>query len=116
MNNVDRMLCISTAHVTPLTMKNIQDGAFFWLPSYRKKDEVNGETYGAFMYAGEGVSDYAEEATDVPEDLRNVIQYAAEMNVPWVMFDRDAEEEEDLPTYHTAWDGAIAFGRIYQYA
>ena len=114
MSDISSMVALSSAHVRPATMVQLQNGCFDWLPSFRKEDYVTHESYGAFIHTGKGTMECIGGNAGIPEDLRDVLSYASEQDAEWVVLDRDADEDGSLPTYHSMWNGVIAFGSCKQ--
>ncbi len=97
---LDKMLALSTAHVTQETAErfNTQDCD---LPVYPKKSR-GGDIYGWFVCVGDADREWVhtkadEEAHD--QDIRDVCAFAERMGCAWVMFDCDEEPIEELPVY-----------------
>lgn len=64
----------------------------------------------AIVLAGDkNLVDGGEEIADIPEDLLQVLRYADSRDCDWVMFDCDAEEIGDLPTYREEWDKYLGY-------
>lgn len=87
MPETDKLLALSTAHVSYATMQLIER-------------EVAGAVaypneYGAFIYTPEGLAE-----REVPEDLKVVLHFARQHNITWLKLDRDAPEIEDLPVFN----------------
>ena len=105
-NNIQNMLCLSTVHIKPETLENLQEGNYVHLTSYRKEHPADSEeVYGAFVYVPSVcLEEGSEELEDIPEDLRIVLNYADSFNCQWLMFDCDEEEIGELPAYRSEWD------------
>lgn len=101
MLNIQKMLCLSTAHIKPETMALLEEDALEDIVAYPKEIPSTGENCGAFIYVDGASLD--EGIEDVPEDLVRVLQYAAKHDASWIMLDDDEEEVEDLPTYYEEW-------------
>lgn len=83
------MLDISTAHVSRETATMLDGAPAIMITAYQK----NG--YGWFVWVPP--ADF--ERTHTPDDLSKVFAYAREQKCDWVMFDRDAEIIDDLPSF-----------------
>lgn len=87
------MLELSTAHVSPETLKFLGEQAQDDSPvliTYEK------DVYGYFVLIlpNDDLS-----RSDVPKDLLGIIHYAKEHDFNWIMFDCDALTLPDLPVY-----------------
>jgi hypothetical protein len=85
---IERMLVLSTAHLTELTCNTLLPT---WEgPAYEKV------AYGWFVYVNLEFL-----TNDMPEDLKQCTQYAQNPGVScdWIMFDRDGPTVDELPTY-----------------
>ena len=73
---------------------------------YRKEHPNNSdEVYGAFINLADiNLDEGSSDVRDVPEDLLMVLNYADSFDVHWIMFDCDADEIGELPTYRESWD------------
>lgn len=89
----DSMLTLSTAHITSQTAEFIDKGLIKEsnIHCYPKNE------YGWFLNINSVTI-----AQNLPEDLKNVINYAVNHGYSFICFDRDAEEIDDLETYE--WD------------
>lgn len=76
---IEKMLVLSTAHLTPETCNDWLPFSVGSHPVWEKGD------YGWFVYV-------SEEPGDIPTDLEGCIHYARYIGVEWIMFDRDADE------------------------
>lgn len=101
MLNIQKMLCLSTAHIKPATMALLEEDALDDIAVFPKAVPLTGKNYGAFIYVDGASLD--EGIEDVPEDLVRVLRYAAEHDASWIMLDGDEEEVKDLPTYYEEW-------------
>lgn len=93
---IDRMLTVSTAHISGHTAAALNDnGETDTLPVsvYRKAG------FGWFVYYG-GVPE--SQLDRLPEDLRTLVTYARANDCTVLCLDQDAVESPNLPTY--AWD------------
>ena len=88
-----KTLVLTTAHVTEETAQ--------WLDSdpdqlvvYNK--ESGEDQYGWFIpvYMAQEVLEEA-----IPEELKEIIQFADAHKCTWIMFDRDADEIDELPVF-----------------
>lgn len=80
-----KMLELSTSHVTRETA---------WVLDTGKWCYVKGD-YGWFVH----VPDPSDESEAMPDDLRWILAYAREVGCHWIMFDRDADPIDELPSY-----------------
>ncbi|MDR9836718.1 MULTISPECIES: hypothetical protein [Herbaspirillum] len=86
-----RYLDISTAHISQATM-NFLEG--------RAGSNAIGQTVAAYEYGVfVSVPDLADVKNDVPEDLRQVFNYARKRKCSVVRFDTDGDGHRDLPTF-----------------
>jgi len=81
---IEPMLVLSTAHLT-------EDTGNSFLPFWSGPCWVKGE-YGWFVYVTEDVE-------SEPSDLIQCFAEARRRECCWIMFERDAPEIEELPTY-----------------
>ena len=86
------MLGLSTGHVTEATAKML-DNEDLSIVVYPKSE------YGWFVHVPTYEPDFEDCKTDLPEDLRACLDWARKHNAEWLMFDRDAELDEELPVY-----------------
>lgn len=109
MSEIEKVLVLSTAHISEKTA-NIIDGGkgINGISAYPFK-------YGVFVYIGdikaEKITDNKIEKTNlfksgqmlcsVPPELIECICKASEKGCQWILFDRDAGEDERLDTF--AW-------------
>jgi hypothetical protein len=84
---IERMLVLSTSHLTEFTCVVVLDN--YDGPVWEKGE------FGWFVYAN------LEQLDDLPEDLRQCVNYAQDPGVScdWIMFDRDGPIVDELPTY-----------------
>ena len=82
---VSCMLELSTAHVCRKTGEQLTRDELMDVCTYPKGD------YGWIVFV--------DVDAECPEDLKRVMEYADEHRCAWIMFDRDAPECADLPTY-----------------
>ena len=90
---IEKMLVLSTAHITPDTCNGYLRGRD--APCYPKGD------YGYFVYVEDDVPD------DLPDDLRACYAFASEHQCDWIMFDCDASPVDGLACYDTEWGSGI---------
>lgn len=108
MGAIHNMLCLSTVHVKPETMRALEENRYNWLPSYRKINPFNTEeSYGTFVLVGDMDPQSEEDTADIPEDLQIVLNYADAFGCTWIMFDADEDEIGELPMYRDEWDRAV---------
>jgi hypothetical protein len=86
MPEIEPMLVLVTNHLTDFTCNT-------FLPAHDGAVWEKGE-YGWFVYVVEDDVD-----NDVPEDLRQCMEYARSLGCFWIMFDRDGSAIDQLPTY-----------------
>lgn len=85
---IERALVLSTGHLTPETTLRIGDnGEDIW-PTLRREE-------GFLIF----VPTDALEFQKAPADLMEVMRYAKELKVEWVLFDRDGPTVKQLPHY-----------------
>lgn len=91
MPEIRTFLTISTAHLPMETLETFNKPLKDW-PCYGAQTE-----YGAFIWVGDFENnDY------LPESMHPALNKARELGCTFVLFDCDAEELDDLPTYeHT---------------
>ena len=88
--SIERMLVLSTAHITQQTSELLAADAMGELVVYPK----NG--YGFFVLVP---TEESQTVSDCTEDLQACMALAKESGCQWLMLDRDAETIETLPTY-----------------
>lgn len=81
-------LCLSTAHIHPGTMENLEVNAQEGGPTWASQ-------HGAFVF----VPKPDEEDEHREQDLMAVFAYARQHGYDWVRFDSDGPQVADLPTY-----------------
>lgn len=103
---IDKMLVLSTAHVTPGiakaldrlcqpdVMNILSEFAYRNLVIYPKGTPGTERDYGWIIYILDDAN--IEEA---PEVIRNCIKLAKAQGCRWLMFDRDEDPIDELPTY-----------------
>lgn len=92
MREMYKMLGVSTAHIKESTSDYLNNNESP-IPVYRKTSET--EDCGWFICVPETRTEYS----DVPEDLKAVIDFAKSKKVDWIMFDSDAAIYQELPVY-----------------
>lgn len=92
MSEFYKMLGVSTAHIKESTSDYLNNNEIP-IPVYRKTSET--EDCGWFVCVPESRADYE----DVPEDLKDVINFARNKEVQWLMLDSDAAIYQELPVY-----------------
>lgn len=90
--DIEKILTISTAHITEETNIILQNAEFnnLCLSVYQK------ECYGYWIYIGKSAKIYREV---IPEDLLDCIEFARQNDCQWLCLDCDAKETSELPTY-----------------
>lgn len=93
-------LDLSTGHLTPQT-RDWMDGRAI----SARSDPFNGlclasTSFGWFIYAGEQT-----EESEFPADLLTCLRKARELGAEYVLFDADASDGLDLPTYDDNHEG-----------
>ncbi|RWM32602.1 MAG: hypothetical protein EOR77_21470 [Mesorhizobium sp.] len=83
-----QMLELSTAHLSRQTADLIEMQTDD-IPIFYEKLE-----YGWWFPVLECSSPHT-----IPEDLKQVLDFARSLNCQWVMFDRDADQHPSLPSY-----------------
>ena len=86
MENIVKMMELSTKHITEETSKKLE----FTGITVLKHD------FGWIFYADIDVADHTE---DFPEDLKKIIEYAVAQGCGWILLDGDVEQIRELPTY-----------------
>jgi hypothetical protein len=86
---MEKMMVLSTAHVTHETRVRLDNENFDGLVAYDKAE------FGWWIAIVEDELD----PTQLPDDLRQVLIYAKKFGCAWVMLDCDADTIDDLPTY-----------------
>lgn len=91
---IRKFLTLSTAHLTAWTATLLNNtDAMLWPCVGGPFNE-----YGWFIWCS--TPDEAEhQQRDIPPDLRVVMDFALSMGIHHLLFDRDADEVEGLPTY-----------------
>ena len=93
--SIRKFLDLSTSHVRYETLQILD------LESKDSTTVLVGQC-GAMCWTG-----FADNRPDLP-DLQEALAYGKALGVDYVMFDADAEEVEDLPTYESSWRAAEA--------
>ena len=96
------MMCLSTVHLKPETMKSLEDCECDGLPSYRKPvpgDDEN--SYGVFVCIGDIDKD---ELFALPREMRTIWEYAHAHGIWWVMFDADTPVCAQFEQFQADWD------------
>ena len=88
MENIVKMMELSTAHITEKTSQDLTHN-FINITSSCFEN-------GWILYADTDACDHDE---DFPEDLKKVIEYAAAQGCGWILLDSEVEPIKDLPTY-----------------
>jgi hypothetical protein len=93
MPHVRQFLDVSTAHLTPECRR--------WLDNEAEDGPTYSGCYGYVTWACVNPDDHAEvmEDEDRPDVLTAIFQRAASLGCDYVLFDRDAEEDEALPVF-----------------
>lgn len=89
MDEIYKMLVLSTAHVTKETADLLDLDEIEGLVVYDKGG------YGWFIV----VTDYDDDTTNIPDDLEKILAYAKSKGCDWLALDRDGEINNNLPTY-----------------
>lgn len=93
MATIRKFLDLSTAHITAKTRDLFNNGGCSDDYVRYALVDLHGE-YGWWVYAEPVCSDYR-----LPDDLDRVMRYARDNGCDWILFDCDAAEVDDLPTY-----------------
>lgn len=95
-NVIVKTLQLSTAHISRETAKWIER----CLEEFDVPDLIiyEKQTYGWFILVPNPV-DSPERLSDVPDDLRRVIEYAIKHECYWVVLDCDADCTSELPEF-----------------
>jgi hypothetical protein len=100
--SIEKMMCLSTGHVTQQTAEDI--GSLFNLgvpPKWAQRMVAypHGEYGWLICIAGDTV-DHIDLVNDgVPEELYGVMKHAHAHDCEWILFDRDAELIDELPSF-----------------
>lgn len=81
---IEPLLAVSTGHLNTATLEDLQSGRIEWVITYPNE-------YGAFVLVTDALME------SVPEDLRNVMNWAREHGIHWVKLDPDGTVINDLP-------------------
>lgn len=84
-----KMLDLSTSHVSKETAQTLDEAPDGTINAYQKDE------YGWFVW----VPPTEWERADQPADLLAAFAYARTQQCDWIMFDRDAEIIDDLPSF-----------------
>ena len=81
MNSIEKaqMLCLSTAHITPKTSAMLANDEIDDVTCYKKGN------WGYFIFVPACVEENG--SSDIPDDLRKVMDFARENGCLWVMLD-----------------------------
>lgn len=91
---IQKMLDLSTAHITENTADALNEGYDFNLVIYPKAE------YGWFIHVpDEEFFEDEEKVFDLPTDLVRLIDIARVKECTWIMLDRDGSIHDNLPTY-----------------
>lgn len=100
----DRLWNLSTAHITPVTLRKLTCDEELPVVAYEKRTTHSDEDIvGAFVMVS-SIGD------DIPDDLNVVVQWARENGIEWLNFDVDACEVKELPAYRKEWDEELFGG------
>ncbi|ADL36047.1 hypothetical protein bpr_II108 (plasmid) [Butyrivibrio proteoclasticus B316] len=88
---INKMLSLSTAHITKETESKLSEQSIYEVNVYEKSE------YGYFIYPNIELLD--KRGWDIPEDLKKCIGLAKANNCNWIVFDRDVDPVDELPTY-----------------
>jgi hypothetical protein len=98
---LDTFAHISTAHVTPEVGRVLDLTEYEASPDWRDGLSLMKREYGWFIYVPDPDLDHISPAdyASIPECLRACFDLAREEGASWILFDRDEEEVEALPSY-----------------
>lgn len=85
---ITKMLTLSTTHINPKTCSFL-DSENIDIPVYKKAE------YGWFVFVDLDNEDLA----NLPNDLREIINYTKSNNCEWLCLDRDASISDEIPVY-----------------
>lgn len=107
MNNIYKMIGMSTAHLTNETVKKMENDCDLCTRNQgrwngQKETEIDIVVYSK---GGHGwfvlVSDWDDDPdTNIPEDLMECLEFASRRGYDWIMFDPEENEVDELSTYH----------------
>lgn len=85
--------------ILTLSTHNISEGTAEWLDSqlYNKEQVLtvySKKEYGWFVPVYSSVLEKT-----IPEDLMKIAKYALDLGCQWIMFDRDVDVNEELPSF-----------------
>jgi len=87
-----KVLGLSTAHFSPI-----------WDEEHLKETCTMSSEYGYLVYPGDNNNSILLSRDGITDGLREVLSYAQKENYDYVLFDRDAPEHEELPTFEEDW-------------
>lgn len=108
---IEKLVCLSTAHITPRSLSLLEQDEFDGLAIYSKVDPEDGNCYGGFLFVDcgcyfrkttrllteqiEPTPDYSE----LPIDLQLLVSFADAYGIEWLMFDRDEPQYDGGKTH-----------------
>lgn len=114
---IEKLLYLSTAHITPSSFSLLEQDEFNGLTLYLKTDSSSGDIYGGFLYIDQNW--YLKTVTrglittvvptdaynELPIDLQRLVSFANMEEVNWIMLDCACDETDMLPSYVDEWKG-----------
>lgn len=97
MPEIAKMMVLSTAHLSEETCTVYVSNIALGLTEGSIVAYEKGE-YGYFVHVPEDPAD--SEKPDVPLELRSAMHVARLAGCQWIMFDRDGDTVDNLPTYN----------------
>ena len=113
---IEKLVCLSTAHITPSSFSLLEQDEFDGLVFYSKVDSMDGKCYGGFLFVDYGcyfrkttrlLTEQIEPTPDydeLPIDLQLLVSFANAYGIDWLMFDRDEPQYDGLRTYEEEWE------------
>ena len=113
---IEKLVCLSTAHITPSSFSLLEQDEFDGLIFYSKVDPADGKCYGGFLFVDCGFYfrkttrllteriEPTQDFNELPIDLQLLVSFADAYGVDWLMFDRDEPRYDGLRTYEEEWE------------
>ena len=100
---IERVMTISTAHITQKTDELLQDDPCEWGISVYDKGEYGYWIFIPDNYLINTPDGVKETCHGIPDDLHDCILLAMEHNCRWLCLDCDGVVVDDLKTYEWEW-------------
>ena len=91
MIEIAKMLVLSTGHIDEITASRMTDEPY----TFEHVNVYGKGEYGWFVNVREEIADREAQ----PKSLADCLDFAARQGCQWIMFDRDGDQVDELPTY-----------------